>query len=1182
MPSALVIRLFGPLEFLLNGTPLSRLHMRKGHWLLALLVLRQGAEVERSWLAGLLWPNSSESEAYASLRVSLSHLRSALDSEASRLRSPTLHTLCLDLEGADVDVLAFDAAIARGNAAALERAVALYRGPLLEGCAEEWAFQERQVREQGYLQALETLAAGAMTQGDPAAAAGYLQRATVVDPLRESAQRGLMRGLAAAGNYAAALLTYRELRLRLHRELNAEPDPETQALFEEIRAEARRRAGRGPITDDRRRTTVRPCGDGAEELASKSPRVGGRWSVAGRRPPEGTVTFLLTDIEGSTRLWLQHPEAMRQALARHDALAAAIIPQHDGLLIKQRGEGDSLFAVFARASDAVAAALQFQQALVREAWPAETPLRVRVALHTGEAELREGDYFGLAVNHCARLRALGHGGQTLLSQTTAALVGEDLPTDMSLRDLGAHRLKDLQRAEPIFQLMHPELPAAFPPLQSLEAFAHNLPVQLTSFIGREREMAEVKRLLTTTHLLTLIGAGGCGKTRLALQVAADRVEDSRDGAWLVELAALADPGLVPQTVASALGMREEPGRPLTDTLADALRPRALLLVLDNCEHLVAACAHLAETLLQRCANLRILATSREGLRIAGETTYQVPPLSLPPAEGVGDRGARVGSESVSATRLPTPDTLLQSEAARLFVERATAALPSFTLNDQTAAALASVCRRLDGIPLAIELAAARVRALHVEQIAARMDDFFRLLTGGSRTALPRQQTLKATIDWSYNLLSAPEQGLLCRLSVFLGGWTLEAAEAVCVDDSIAPWEVFELLTGLVDKSLVVLGERGGEMRYRLLQTVRQYAADRLAEGAGAEAVRSRHRDYFLSLAEEARLNLEGPGQHEWLDRLETEHENLRAALEWSRAHGQAEAGLRLGGALSQFWHVRGYAGEGREHLAQLLALPGAEARTSARAHALMAAGMLARRQGEYAAARALLEESLTIFRELEDKEGIAGSLRSLGWATHDQEDLGAAQALWEESLALFRELGDKGGIVSPLWGLGSVAREQGDYRAARAFWEESLALCRELEDRFGIAVSLNYLGWTACDQGEYEKARALWEESLALFRELGLKQGIAKDLEGLAAVAVAQAQPERAARLFGVAEALRAAIGAPLPPAEHAEHERFHSAGRAALGEEAFAAAWAAGRVLSLEQAVAYALEQPDPLPATQ
>jgi predicted ATPase/class 3 adenylate cyclase/Tfp pilus assembly protein PilF len=959
--------------------------------------------------------------------------------------------------------------------------------------------------------------------------------------------------------------------------------------------------------------------------------------------PTGTVTFLLTDIEGSTQLWERYPEAMHAAVARHDALLTACIQRHWGTVVRSRGEGDSFFAVFARATEALAAACALQQALFAEPWAATTPLRVRVGLNTGEAQLREGDYYGRAINRCARVRALGHGGQTLLSLATCELVCDDLPQGVSLQDLGTHRLKDLQRPEQVFQLLHPDLPAHFPPLKSLDVLPNNLPVQLTSFIGREREMADVKRSLATTRLLTLTGPGGTGKTRLALQVAADLLGEYPDGVWLVELAALVEPALVPQAVASALGVREEPGRTLTETLADSLRPKQLLLVLDNCEHLVAASATLAHALLRACPQLQFLTTSREALGITGETVFRVPSLSLPDPQ-----------------RLSPVEDLSQYEAVRLFIDRSLMSQPRFAVTNENAPAVAQVCYRLDGIPLAIELAAARVKVLSVEQIAARLDDRFRLLTGGSRTALPRQQTLRASIDWSYDLLSEAERRLLRRLSVFAGGWTLGAAEAICAGDGIDAYEILDLLTQLVAKSLVSVDEQEAEARYRLLETIRQYGAEQL-RGSGEEAaLRGRHRDWYLALAEEAEPELVGPAQGEWLDRLEGEHANLRAALGWSVEHGEAEAGLRLGGALGRFWGVRGYLTEGRERLTELLALAGGLGRTEVRSKALHAAGVLAQVQGDYRAARALYEECLVLHRELGNTGGTASSLNNLGQVAFHQGDYATARSLYEQALAIRRDLGDKRGIASSLNNLGGVAQEQGDFAAARALYEECLLMARELGDRWGTAVSLNNLGKVAEYQGDYSAARSLYEECLVIERELGDRQGtaysinnlgnvalyqgdyesasalygeglatlrelgdrqgianslgflgllaqkqgdhrrardlyqeslalfedaggrlgIAACLERLGDVAGAQGQPALAARLFGAAEALREAIGASLSPADRDEHERLVAPARTALGEEAFAAAWAAGRAMTLDEATTCALENSSASPS--
>ena len=961
--------------------------------------------------------------------------------------------------------------------------------------------------------------------------------------------------------------------------------------------------------------------------------------------PSGTVTFLFTDIEGSTRLWEDYPQAMRQALARHDEMLRQAVESNDGVVFKTIG--DAFCAAFATAPDALNAALTSQCAFHSEPWPDDLSLRVRMALHTGAVEHRDNDYFGQPLNRVARLLGAGHGAQVLLSDVAHDLTRDTLLPSVRLRPLGEHRLRDLGRPETVFQLLHPDLPSDFPPLKSLDnpELPNNLPQQVTSFIGREKAMAEVKTLLANTRLLTLTGSGGCGKTRLGLQVAAEVLEAYPDGAWFIELAPLSDAALVPQSVALAIGVTEEPGKPLMQTLTAALKAKRLLLVLDNCEHLLAACAQLVDTLIRSCPGVRVLASSREGLGIAGETVYRIPSLSLPDLK-----------------QTATPASLSTYEAVRLFVERAMAALPAFAVTNQNAPALASVCHRLDGIPLAIELAAARVRSLSVEEINNKLDNRFRLLTGGSRTALPRLQTLRALIDWSFDLLTVQEKTLLCRLSVFAGGWTLAAAEQAGAGQSLSgasieDWEVLDLLTSLADKSLVLAQTQGETTRYGLLETVRQYARDRLTESGESLVVRALHADYFLTLAEEVKPKLNGSEQGQWLGVLEEEHDNLRQALTWYAEDIEdteaGEKGLRLVAALQQFWSTRGYLSEGRERLGALLAHPRGQEPTKARADALNGAGSLAFMQGDYPQARGLHEESLTIRRELGDKSGIAFSLNNLGNVAYNQGDYGGARVLYEESLTIFRELGpkqgialslnnlgnvaynqgdypqarvlykesltirrelgDKSGIAASLNNLGNVAADQGDYAAARVLYEESLtirrelgnksgiaaslnnlgnvaynqgdyggarvlleeslAIARELEDKSGIAFSLNNLGNVAADQGDYGGARVLLEESLTIRRVLGAKAVIADDLKAFATLAAREVQEARGARLWGAAAALRETFGSPLPPAKHEKQERETTAVRETLGEDAFAAAWAEGRVMTMEQAIEYALE---------
>lgn len=926
--------------------------------------------------------------------------------------------------------------------------------------------------------------------------------------------------------------------------------------------------------------------------------------------PTGIVTFLFTEIEGSAQLWENHPALMPAALARHDALLRAAIEENRGHVFKTAG--DQFCVAFGHASDALAAALAAQRALVAdlggegEGQDTRPPLKVRMALHTGPAEERDGDYFGPTLNRVARLLAAGHGSQVLLSDATSRLAESALPDGAALRSLGSHRLRDLRQPEHIHQLMHPDLPAEFPPLRSLQAFANNLPQQMTSFVGRQQEIAEVKRLLAANRLLTLTGAGGSGKTRLALQAAAELLEEYEDGVWLVELAPLTDPGLIPQAVATVLRVSEEAGKPLVQTLTEHLQTRQTLLILDNCEHLLNACAEFASALLRACRHVTVLATSREALGLPGERTYRVPSLSMPALKDFGPPPSDFQSQNPTSKN---ESDLMQYESARLFVERAQLARSSFAISRQNAPAIAQLCVRLDGIPLAIELAAARVRAMSVEQIASRLDDRFRLLTGGSRAALPRQQTLRALIDWSYDLLSEPEKALLRRLSVFAGGFTLEAAEAVCGNTEAAPPtrpyahtptpDTLDLLTALVDRSLVIWEDGQTTSRYRLLETVRAYARDRLLETGEGVAVRLRHRDYFLQLAQGASDYLYGPEQARWLDRLEIEHDNLRAALEWCKADPDSlEAGLRLAGRLGQFWQIRGFVSEGSEHLAALLAQTGPQDEPSgARADALTSAGILAWQRNDLRAARDLLQEALRLRQALGDEKAAAAVLSNLAAVTHAEGDADAARNLLQQSLEVNRRLQDPYGIAAALVNLGWVALQQGDLDAAHRFSEESLSLWKQIGNRHAAAVALNNLGTVARLRGDFNAAESRAKESLQIRRELGDQLGVAWSLEAFAKLAAAraystapptqnvhgastarnQADLTRAAVLFGAAETLRESGGLPLVPADRQEVEEVIARVRTALETTAFAAAWAQGRAMTPEQAMQCALEEQRP-----
>ncbi len=770
--------------------------------------------------------------------------------------------------------------------------------------------------------------------------------------------------------------------------------------------------------------------------------------------PAGTVTFLMTDIEGSTRLWEANPEAMAQAVPMHYVLLSETIARNGGARPGEQGEGDSVLGAFARASDAVRAALEAQLALARQPWPGEIKLTVRIALHTAEAQLRdEGNYFGVALSRCARLRGIARGGQTLLSRAVHDLVADRLPERATLVDLGSHRLRDLGRPEYVFALAHPDLPAMREPLLSLDRLPNNLPDQLTSFVGREHELELVTEMLGETRLLTLTGAGGCGKTRLAAQAGADTLERFDDGIWWLELAPLADGDALAQTLAQTVGVRPLPGQTsLQAAIAHLERARALV-VLDNCEHLLDECAHVAEALLRGCHQLEVLATSRAPLGVPGETVWRVPSLSLP---------GEIRTEPVEA--------LAQSDAVRLFIERATQVRPNFTVDGESAPAIAQICHDLDGIPLAIELAAARVRVLGVDQIAAGLGDRFRLLTGGSRSVMPRQQTLRASVDWSHELLSDDERILLRRLAAFTGGWTLDAVEQVCGGDGLERLSILDLLTALVDKSLVTVDERGTSMRYRLLETVRQYALDRLHEAGERDQVRGRHLDVYLALAERIAPQLHLAEQTAWLDILDLEAANFAAALDRA-VEIDGELALRLCDALTFWWKLRGSFAPADAAYVRALTARGSE-RSRLRARVLWSRGYLLVYGGRYDEAVASADEALELANETGDKSTAARALDVLGTVYMFPDPAGARPGL-EQARTLALESGDEWCFVDATQILASTLVMQADLEAA-GVWEEAFAVLER--NRYAECEAWHWWGLGAVRQLEGRD-----EEALELF-----------------------------------------------------------------------------------------------------
>jgi predicted ATPase/class 3 adenylate cyclase len=914
-------------------------------------------------------------------------------------------------------------------------------------------------------------------------------------------------------------------------------------------------------------------------------------------PPTGTLTFLFTDIEGSTKLWERDSSVMQVALARHDEILRSAMEERGGYVFKT--VGDAFCCAFPTALDALECALEIQRRLLSSEWEQIGTLRVRMALHTGAAEGRDGDYFGPPVNRVARLMSAAHGGQVLLSLPAQELVRDQLPAGTSLRDLGEYRLKDLFRPERVFQLLAPGLPSEFPPLRTLDAYRNNLPLQPTPLIGREKEVSEVSDLLggEETRLLTLTGPGGIGKTRLALQAAADLLDDFPDGTFFAPLATLSEAQLFLPAVAETLGVRETGEQALDESLKDYLSERRLLLVLDNFEQVLGAAPQVTE-LLAGAPGLKVLATSRAPLALYGEHVFPVPPLSTPDLKSP-----------------PPLERLTQYEAVRLFVERAQAVKPDFSITNESAPAVAEICVRLDGLPLAIELAAARITMLPPRSMLHRLTSRLKLLTGGARDLPERQRTLRATIEWSFALLDEGEQVLFGRLAVFSGGRTLEAIEAICDAEGDLPVDTFEGVSSLLDKSLLRQEEGPeGEPRFVMLETVHEFAREKLQESAEAEEIKRAHAEYFLTLAEEAYPQLSGPDQREWLERLEAEHDNMRAALSWALERKETEVALRMGGALWWFWSVRSYYSEGRRWLQEALAMDG-RVSPEVRAMALAGAGALASDQGDYDRAKQayeeglallehetreaseaslwllgglgfmawqreelgqageLFEEGLALSREMSDTWWLARSLSDLAVVSQARADYERATALYEEGMDLFREQGDKQGLAYGLNNLAMLVYSQGDLGRAAQLTEESIALQRELGTRGGVSMGLYNLGWMALLQDHLGRAADLYTESLSLSWETGMNPLVQNALEGFACLAGAQGEAQRAVRLWGAAQALRETKGIPRDIDFLAEADARISAVRSGMGEEVWEEAWRKGRAMTLEEAVSYALE---------
>jgi predicted ATPase/class 3 adenylate cyclase len=910
--------------------------------------------------------------------------------------------------------------------------------------------------------------------------------------------------------------------------------------------------------------------------------------------PSGTVSLLFTDIDGSTRLLEQLGDRYANLLVDHHRLVDQAVATHGGNRVDAAGDG--LFVSFPTARAALMAAIDAQRAIGAHEWPGGADVRVRMGLHTGEPIAAGSGYVGIDVHRAARICAAGHGGQILVSEAAHTLVGTALPEGVGFRDLGEHRLKDLASAIRLYQVVAPELTPEFPPVRSLETLPNNLPHQLSSFVGRAQEIADVEARLATTSILTLTGPGGVGKTRLALEVGADLVDSYPDGVWFIELGNLNEGELIGDTIATSLRL-QQPNAGALPTLVASLIDRNMLLILDNCEHLLDGVVEVADALLRRCPNLRVLATSREALGMGGESLMPVPSMTLP------DQATQDSPDAL--------ERLSACDAVQLFVDRGRAVLPGFMLTKENADSIAQIVLRLDGIPLAVELAAARVRSLPPQQIASRLDHRFRLLTGGSRTALPRHRTLRAAMDWSFDLLPEEERILLPRLSVFAGSFSLEAAETIASGGAVDRDEMIDLLAHLIDRSLLMSGESSSEARFRMLETVRDYAQERLSEADEAWEIYGRHRDWFAALVDQARAGFFTGAEHAtWLTRLTDDYDNLRAALQWTHEDPDgADAELSMASGLWRYWEIRGHLAEGSVWLERALARTGGEV-SARRANALTGAGILAGLRGDNHAAVAFHEAALMLCRELGDLRGIASACNNLASVAVELGDIDRARELYQEgtekaetagdsqgvayskinladlvarhgdpleadqlyaqAIGAFETLGDTWGMAQGAARLAHAARRRGDAALARARYAEARALYQRIADGRGEARMLVGLGDVAADEGQLAEAESLYRESLALRDRLGDRTGAASVIERLAGVSTDR--PERAAQLIGASSALREAIGAPLTAAANAELDRFLASLRDQIGDDALQQALAAGRRMPLRAAVVYAL----------
>ena len=1152
MSQKAAIKMLGGLRAETGTQEITRFSTQKTGAMLAYLAYFCDRTHPRETIIELLWPGATPQAGRASLSVALSSLRHQLeppDTAAGTVLRADRFAVSLNPDAITTDVTAFerelDAAAQTENQTEqrqyLQTAVGLYRGPLLPGHYEDWIPAEQERLAERYLSAVRRLIRHETKARDLNRALDYARQAVTAAPLREETHQDLIRLLIATGQPAAAQQQYHALEALLREELNAAPSSASRKLAQDIE---------GITLSVPAARSVPP-----ESLPAVPPAPA---------LPDGIVTFLFTDIEKSTALWERYGDAFKSVLATHHDLLRRAFRRHNGHEAKEAG--DSFLVVFARPSDALQCAIACQRIAADKLHLPEThgtppaALRVRMALHTGEAEREGNDYRGLAIHRASRLLSAAHGGQILCSETTASLLSGNLEADTRLLDLGIFRLRDLPQPERLFQVAAPELePRTFPPPVAEAGYAGNLPLQFTRFFGREEELHRWKNLLTPEsakagrRLFTLLGPGGTGKTRLAIEAAKQAAPAFAGAVWFVPLADVTDAKDIAAAIADSLRLPHLSGVEPIEQIADALHHQPSLLVLDNFEQIVTEGAAVVQDVMTRVPSLVCLVTSRQKLDIEGEQSFALAPLP------VADSDADVSAHS-----------LVHVESVRMFVDRAQHVRPDFQLTDGNAPVLAALCRALEGIPLAIELAAARAQVLTPAQMLTQLANRFDFLVSKRKDRAERHRTLRGAIEWSFRLLSPELQTFFVRLGVFRGGWTLDAAEAVC-DEPLA----LDFLAELQEASLLAAEEVGqgesGEMRFRMLETLREFAESVIAPEE-KKAAQVRHREYFLEFARTANTHVTGPEQIAWLERLERDHDNIRAAVRY--CDDDPTTHLRLVSSLWKFWEVRGHYREAGAMYAAVLARPDAHTPSQPLATVYNSAANMAYHQGDYAAAEPLYAESLRIARLIAHPKMTAIVLGNLGNIASDRGDFAAARVLYEESLAIKRAEG-----VSPvneattLGNIGNMLQREGNLIEARTYYTDALRLHDSVGNASGRVIVLNAFGVLDTRESKFDTARASFRASLLLCRELGERLWTALSLEGLAHVATLTHQPDDAVTLYHAAMALREAMGTPIEPDEAVLCDADLATLRESLAPDAFAAAANAGRIMNWEDSIAFALE---------